>query len=39
MVLGEVEDTFDIEFHKSDAEGIYTVGDAIALIRRKMENE
>ena len=38
-LLGEVEDTFDIEFHKSDAEGIYTVGDAITLIRRKMENE
>ncbi len=38
-MLGEVEDTFDIEFVKTDAEGIFTIGDAIELIRRKMENE
>jgi acyl carrier protein len=38
-LLGEVEDTFDITFDKSDANGIFTVGDAIELIRRKKENE
>ncbi len=38
-LLGEIEDTFDIEFVESDAEGIFTIGDAIDLIRRKMENE
>lgn len=38
-LLGEVEDTFDIEFVKSDAEGIFTIGDAVELIRRKMGNE
>jgi len=38
-LLGEVEDTFDIEFVKTDAEGIFTIGDALALIRRKMGNE
>ena len=38
-LLGEVEDTFDIEFVKTDAEGIFTIGDALALIRRKIGNE
>ncbi len=38
-LLGEVEDTFDITFDKADANGIFTIGDAIDLIRRKMENE
>ena len=38
-LLGEVEDTFDITFDKKDANGIFTVGDAIEMIRRKMENE
>jgi acyl carrier protein len=38
-LLGEVEDTFDITFEKNDANGIFTVGDALELIRRKKENE
>lgn len=38
-LLGEVEDTFDISFDKEDANGLFTVGDAINLIRRKMEDE
>ena len=38
-LLGELEDTFDITFDKKDANGIFTVGDAIEMIRRKMENE
>ena len=38
-LLGEVEDTFDVEFDESDATGIFTVENAIELIRRKMGNE
>ena len=38
-LLGEVEDEFDIEFEESDAVGIFTVGDALALIGRKTGNE
>ena len=39
-VIAELtEDTFDITFDKKDANGIFTVGDAIEMIRRKMENE
>ena len=38
-LLGELEDAFDITFDKKDANGIFTVGDAIEMIRRKMENE
>ncbi len=35
-LLGEVEDEFDIEFEENDAVGIFTVGDALKLIGRKM---
>ena len=38
-LLGEVEDTFDISFEEDDALDIFTVGDAIELIRRKTGDE
>ncbi len=38
-LLGEVEDEFDIEFEETDSVGLFTFGDAVKLIRRKMGDE
>ncbi|MCR5587324.1 MAG: acyl carrier protein [Lachnospiraceae bacterium] len=32
--LGELEDTFDVELEEENAEGVYTIGDALELLEK-----
>ncbi len=35
--LGEIEDTFDVELEQENASQVHTIGDAIAMINKMME--